>query len=401
MTLHSECLSKASTGDGAKGSDIPTFGRSPAHCTSNNTLVYESESPPRSAFWNQEIGRGLQYLFERVSLPTAACHDFMDYFNHQIAPLLGPTPQEFKEQGMRPSTFFSDDHTPVELIWAVEADGKMSIRFAMEPLNCLNGTPSPSRVWMSALHNLCSWHRTRTWSLEWADICRETLIIDDSEVDERIQYPSHFFLGGDFSQDSMVGKLYFLPHFRATKTEVSQEDLVTECISRIGLTDPWSRVLSFMSTIPKNERPVPDMVAIDCMPSTQNRIKVYFRCDVTSLDEVIHIVRLGGALDNDPLIKEITDLIEELWGHFFPGLGRFEHITPSRPRKLAHGFLIYFEMKLGSNRMWPKVYFPVRQYCESDTFIANAISKFYAPYNDDFSKRYLHDLHNILWVSAS
>lgn len=202
--------------------------------------------------------------------------------------------------------------------------------------------------------------------------------------------------GGDFSHDSMVGKFYFLPHLRATETNTTLEDLVTSCLSSIGIMEPWMRVLSFMNTIPQSHRPAPDMVAVDCAPSAQNRIKVYFRSDATTLDEIIRIIRLGGALDSDPLIKETTDLIECLWGHFFPGLGRYEHIKPSRPKKVAHGFLIYFEMKLGSKQIWPKVYFPVRHYCESDAFIANAISQFYATTNKDFSENYVQDLKQVL-----
>jgi len=119
----------------------------------------------------------------------------MDYFSHEIVPLLGPTPQEFKSQGLKPCTFFSDDHTPIELIWAIEADGKMSIRFAMEPLDSLDGTPSPTQDWMTTLYNLRSWHRTKAWSLEWTNVCRETLILDRPECGERAQYLSQFFFG--------------------------------------------------------------------------------------------------------------------------------------------------------------------------------------------------------------
>ncbi|KAF9449618.1 aromatic prenyltransferase [Macrolepiota fuliginosa MF-IS2] len=319
----------------------------------------------------------------------------MDYFNHDIVPLLGPVPQEFKAHGLTPCTFFSDDHTPMELIWAVDADGKMSIRFAMEPLDSIHGTPSPSEDWMKTLYNLRSWHRTKAWSLDWTNICRETLILDHVDGGEGAKYPSQFFLGGDFSHDSMVGKFYFLPHLRATETKTTQEDLVTQCMSRIGLTEPWIRVLSFMETIPEGERPVPDMIAVDCVPTEQNRIKVYFRSDATTLDEITRIVRLGGALDDDPLIKETTELIEQLWNLFFPGVGPSENIKPSRNIDVAHGFLIYFEMKLGSDRLWPKVYFPVRHYCESDAFIADAVSRFYATTNPDFSRRYTRDLKNV------
>ncbi|KAJ3567306.1 hypothetical protein NP233_g6450 [Leucocoprinus birnbaumii] len=354
------------------------------------------DNSPRSVFWQREIGRGLCYLLDRVSIPPAASNDFMNYFRNEIIPFLGPTPQEFQALGLTPCTFFSDDHTPMELIWAVDADGKMSIRFSMEPLDPLEGKPSPPEDWMQSLHNLRSWNRTKTWSLEWTNICRETLILDHiKDTKQAAHYPSQFFLGGDFTQDSMVGKFYFLPHLRATETQVPQEDLVTHCMSHIGLMQSWERVLSFMSTIPQSERPVPDMIAVDCTSSAQNRIKVYFRSDATTLNEIIRIVCLGGTLDDDPLMQETIDLVEKFWGHFFPGVARDEHIKPSHPKKVAHGFLIYFEMKLGSSRLWPKVYFPVRHYCKSDAFIANAISTLYAEYNPDFAARYLGDLKNI------
>ncbi|XP_006456264.1 hypothetical protein AGABI2DRAFT_122175 [Agaricus bisporus var. bisporus H97] len=350
----------------------------------------------RSTFWKSEIGRGLQYLLERVSVSPSVVRDFIDYFDHEIVPLLGPTPQEFMAQGIRPCTFFSDDHTPMELIWAVDADGAMSIRFAMEPLDYRDGTPCPSSDWMRTLQGLRSWNRTKAWSLEWTNICRQTLILDRTEGSKNANYSSQFFLGGDLSKDSMVGKFYFLPHLRSTATKVPQEDLVTQCMSRLDLIEPWVRVLSFMETIPKCRRPVPDMIAVDCVPSEQNRIKVYFRSDATTLDEIISIIRLGGALDHDPLTRETCDLIERLWGFFFPGVGRYEHIQPSSPKKVvAHGFLLYFEIRRRSNRLWPKLYFPVRHFCKSDAFIANAISQFYADTNEEFSKSYVRDLRTV------
>ncbi|EKM77834.1 hypothetical protein AGABI1DRAFT_130104 [Agaricus bisporus var. burnettii JB137-S8] len=372
-------------------------------CPPSSTPILASEPlcydyvSPRSTFWKSVIGRGLQYLLERVSVSPSVVHDFIDYFDHEIVPLLGPTPQEFMAQGIRPCTFFSDDHTPMELIWVVDADGAMSIRFAMEPLGYRDGTPCPSSDWMRTLQGLRSWNRTKAWSLEWTNICRQTLILDRTEGSKNANYSSQFFLGGDFSKDSMVGKFYFLPHLRSTTTKVPQEDLVTQCMSRLDLIEPWVRVLSFMETIPKCRRPVPDMIAVDCVPSEQNRIKVYFRSDATTLDEIISIIRLGGALDHDPLTRETCDLIERLWGLFFPGVGRYEHIQPSSPKKVvvAHGFLLYFEIRRRSNRLWPKLYFPVRHFCKSDAFIANAISQFYADTNEEFSKSYVRDLRTV------
>jgi len=90
-------------------------------------------------------------------------------------------------------------------------------------------------------------------------------------------------------------------------------------------------------------------------------------------------------------IKQCDVVIENLWS-VFSGIKLHEHIKPSLLKKVAHRFLIYFKMKLGSNHLWPKVYIPVCYYCESNMFIANAISKFESFYNEAFSKQYTQDL---------
>jgi len=70
-------------------------------------------------------------------------------------------------------------------------------------------------------------------------------------------------------------------------------------------------------------------------------------------------------------IKQRNVVIKNLWS-FFPGIKYHEHIKLSLPKKVAHRFLIYFKIKLGSNHLWPKVYIPIYHYCESDMFITNA-----------------------------
>jgi len=47
-------------------------------------------------------------------------------------------------------------------------------------------------------------------------------------------------------------------------------------------------------------------------------------------------------------IKQRNVVIKNLWS-FFPGIKYHEHIKLSLPKKVAHRFLIYFKMKLGSN----------------------------------------------------
>jgi len=79
-------------------------------------------------------------------------------------------------------------------------------------------------------------------------------------------------------------------------------------------------------------------------------------------------------------IKQCNVVIENLWSYFFPGIKRYEHIKPLLPKKMAYGFLI--------NEVRLKPLVAQGLYSESDMFIANAISKFYSPYNEDFSKQY-------------
>lgn len=134
-------------------------------------------------------------LMERSSLPDKLRREYIMFYIAYMIPLLGPSPSEFQNNST-PCSFLSDDHTTVELIWAIEQDGPPSVRFALEPVSPLDGSPSPARSCISALQSLARFRRIKHFDLKWAYTCFETLTyeqITNSAKDSR--HSSQFFLG--------------------------------------------------------------------------------------------------------------------------------------------------------------------------------------------------------------
>ncbi|TFK33163.1 aromatic prenyltransferase [Crucibulum laeve] len=305
---------------------------------------------------------------------------------------MGPTPSEFITTG--PCSFLSDDHTPAELIWVVDGDGRMSIRYSMEPLSPHSGVPSSSNVWRPTLDAFYNFPRIAGVDLSWSDICRETLTYDSDPDSETRESASQFFLGGDFGSKGVLGKVYFLPHYRAKVMNVSEESLVQDCMTALGVGSPCDRLFAFTESLPKDKRPSIAMVAVDCLEPSKNRAKVYFRTHVSTFNDIKDLLTLGGSLSG-PIIIDTLAILHRLWELFFPGVAADESLVPTFPERFQPGFMIYFEMILGQQTLHPKVYIPVRQYCKSDAQIGSAISKYYEGINDDFSQRYISDLANL------
>lgn len=193
----------------------------------------------------------------------------------------------------------------------------------------------------------------------------------------------------------MVGKVYFLPHVRARAMGLSQADIVNACMSQLKVGSSWDLVLSHIDSYQQDVKPYPDMLAVDCLEPSKNRVKVYFRTHSTSFNAIVHLMTLGGKLTG-PSILETVSTIRCLWSLFFPGVDPDKPLTPKRPEHCPLGFLIYFEMSLGRLTPIPKVYIPVRHYCDNDAQVAHALSEYYATINQDFGKRYISDLRRLL-----
>ncbi|KAJ3512850.1 hypothetical protein NLJ89_g3285 [Agrocybe chaxingu] len=163
----------------------------------------------------------------------------------------------------------------------------------------------------------------KSFDSTWTDVCHDTLLCSSPTV-----RTSQFFFGGDFAPTGMVGKVYYLPQARARITGESEDQLVTECMTRLGLSVSWSAVLSYMSSLPRETRPSTEMVSVDCLEPSRNRLKVYFRAHDHTLSAIEHHMTLGGTLDGE-VVQNTLRVVRNLWEFLFPGVGRDQPLVPA------------------------------------------------------------------------
>ena len=115
------------------------------------------------------------------------------FYSTYVVPRLGPSPTEFLDQP--PCSYMGDDCTPIEFSWAEGTNGKPTIRFTMEPLSAIDGTPTPSSSWISCLNALRSFGKTDEFDLKWAEICHVTLVQENVCDIGQSKHASQFSIG--------------------------------------------------------------------------------------------------------------------------------------------------------------------------------------------------------------
>jgi DMATS type aromatic prenyltransferase len=117
-----------------------------------------------------------------------------------------------------------------------------------------------------------------------------------------------------------------------------------------------------------------EMISVDCVNEADSRIKIYVRMPHTSLRKVKEAYCLGGRL-TDENTKEGLKLLDELWRTVF-GIDDEDAELPQNGHRTA-GTIFNFELRPGKWFPEPKVYLPVRHYCESDMQIASRLQTFF------------------------
>ncbi|KAF8199442.1 aromatic prenyltransferase [Pholiota molesta] len=297
-------------------------------------------------------------------------------------------------------SYMGDDHTPIELSWVLNATGNHTVRFTLEPLSNQTGAPSPSHTWIKSLHTLSQNPHVTNFSLDWANVCFDSLIYNGDVLKFNPPHYSQFSIGADFThKNGIVGKAYFLPHIRSLATGISPMDLVTSCIEQLELGPQWSLITAYIRDVAPHLEAVPDIVAVDCIPTHRNRVKIYVRSNASSLEEIIDFFTLGHSLD-DPIINHTVETIRELWHLLFPGIDDKQCVKSANPSHYASRFPIYFELASSSKFPHPKLYIPVRHYCPNDSTVVQAISQFYERHGfEGVSNVYLSGIQSALKYS--
>lgn len=170
-------------------------------------------------------------------------------------------------------------------------------------------------------------------------------------------------LGFDCAPYSAALKVYFMPRIRALVTKESPEEMMTRLTSRLGLDKPWAKITRFLSRFLPGDGPKIDIVAVDCAPGAQNRIKIYFRTDLLSYSHMEYLLTLGGSLASADV-----STARLLWTALTDG-------TPAGSSRYFRSGLIYYELRPDCDDPTSKVYLPVRRYFPNDLEISKSIER--------------------------
>ncbi len=160
-------------------------------------------------------------------------------------------------------------------------------------------------------------------------------------------------------------KVYFVPRIRALVTNESPEEMMAKTTARLGVDKPWARITDFLSRFLPGDRPEIEIVAVDCVPSAQNRLKIYFRTNLLSYAHMEYFLTLGGTLSSTELSAGLHKA-RELWDTLTADG------TPAGSRFFPSG-LIYYELRQKRDNPSSKVYLPVRRYLPDDLAISKAL----------------------------
>ena len=207
-----------------------------------------------------------------------------------------------------------------------------------------------------------------------------------SPVPTAVSTPSHksrTFLAFDLHKHTVVVKGYLIPTFLAARTSQPTLTLIRRAITKLSLLHSvhfpaFDMLQTYLSTYPFGRALEPEIFSVDCLPSAQNRLKMYMRTKYTSLNSIRATLTLGGVLlDSEPLLKQGLYELEKLWKLVLGktlALGADEELVVNSHR--TAGVLYYFEMKPGQRLPVPKIYIPVRHYGQSDVAIEKGLGQY-------------------------
>jgi len=165
---------------------------------SANSIPFRQQTPDlskRNKYWWRVIGRVLSTLLARSSYSEETKAGYDEFFKSTIAPLLGPTPDEFVSTSSTPVSFMCDDHTPAEIAWVFKSTGETSVQYAIETLTASDGSPISTPQNLSLLQHLSVAGRCQGFDISWSRKCTQSLLHPTRSLPQDLQRMSQFFIG--------------------------------------------------------------------------------------------------------------------------------------------------------------------------------------------------------------
>ncbi|KAJ7748542.1 tryptophan dimethylallyltransferase-domain-containing protein [Mycena maculata] len=301
------------------------------------------------SFWWNTVALPIPGFMRHANYPEDAVQSYASLFRDKLLPLLGPCTNPTYPSWM------TEDYT-THLWNSVSSLGKRpNLRSDL-----------PWTLWRSHWREST---RSRSCGAEWFDICAQELALATThERPKENGYPvSEIYLGFDCSHHSSTMKAYFMPRIRSLVSKESPEEMVKKVTDRLGLERPWAKVGNFLSLFPSGDRPAIKIVAIDCVPGSRNRLKIYFRINILSYSHMEYFLTLGGVLSTADLSASFQNA-RLVWDAMTKESG-LSNDLPTQSSYLPSG-LIYYELKQGDDSPSSKV-----RYLPNDLAISHGIER--------------------------
>ncbi|KAJ7262364.1 tryptophan dimethylallyltransferase-domain-containing protein [Mycena rebaudengoi] len=317
------------------------------------------------SFWWNTVALPILGFMRRAKYPEDAVQLYTLLLRNEVLPLLGPR--------MTPAypSWITDDHTPVEFSLILGGGTKSSVRFAFEPSALpLAGDCSITTFRRTLKHLSSSFTMKPEFDLEWFDICAEELLLPENQgsPNHSDNPVSEIFLGFDCAPSSATIKVYFIRTLASRETSV---ELMERLTFRLGLEKSWAKISDFLSRFLPGDCPKIEIVAIDCVPGSRNRLKIYFRTDILSYAHMEYFLTLGGKVTS---VSAGLHQAKTLWNAMVQA-SKEAHNLPHNQASYFRAGLIYYELKQDSDTPSSKVYLPVQRYFSDDQKVARGVER--------------------------
>ena len=201
-------------------------------------------------------------------------------------------------------------------------------------------------------------------------------------------YRSSTFLGFEFDKTEVAAKAYFAPVIESGESRWKAIIRSVKTLEHGQVTFPALLELErFLADCPEGGQVNVEGLAIDCVPLSKSRLKIYARTPLTSFDSVRTYMTMGGKiLYSDKVWRQLRDL----WSLVL-GLDEAFLTSEDLPFKnhLTAGMMYNYNIKAGNALPEVKLYINTRHYGRNDLDIAQGLTVFMQEYGrGDFTPNY-------------
>ncbi|KAJ7153587.1 tryptophan dimethylallyltransferase-domain-containing protein [Mycena crocata] len=353
-----------------------------------------------AAFYWSSLGKSFASMMETASFTVEVQARLLTFVHARVLGFMGPP-----DKTTGPGTIMTSEGGPVEMSWVIPNRSKpragevnRQIRFCIEPRHPETGVLYKGALvlaYLTSAEGGLGVVKCHDQGLVWPKKTEDYLFAEDKG--DEAPKKSRFFVGFDFHPSGIITlKAYYVTAFcePANQMQVAVDagrplgELVTQLHPTLG--EPFQPLSTYIEGIEPARRPYAGIAAMDCVQPDVNRLKIYLhRHEGTSWSEAKQGFTLNGALNSRPNVSEAVQKMELLWNHLFPKATSAMNVdiqiastpvptsTDDRPIQPAIGLLFYYELYSGDSNIYPKIYLPVRTYCENDLAICTAVENFY------------------------